>query len=268
MLALLAFFVPVFAAYWWLKGRPRLLLLLVADYLFYAWWDLRVLWVLVAATALNFVCGDRIGRAATPGAKRTWLAAGLVGSLGSLGWFKYHDFFAATLASAAAGLGWHVSPLVSRVLLPVGISYYTFQMLSYTLDIHRGAMRPTRSPLVFAVFASFFPHVVAGPITRARQLVPQLERGATFDFADLEVGARRILAGLVKKFFVADTLAHHLVDPVFAAPSEHTAGMLVLALAGYAAQVYADFSGDQQYATVTKKKKKTPRKKKKFLTVL
>jgi alginate O-acetyltransferase complex protein AlgI len=243
VLAFLAFFVPVFAAYWWLKGRPRLVLLLAADVLFYAWWDLRVLWVLAAVTALNFVCGERIERAAGPGAKRVWLVASLVGSLGALGWFKYHDFFAGALAAAAAGLGWHVSPLVRGVVLPVGISYYTFQMLSYTLDIHRGVMKPTRSPLVFAVFATFFPHIVAGPITRARQLLPQLERGAAFDFEHLEVGARRILAGLVKKFFVADTLARYLVDPVFAAPAQHTAGMLALALAGYAAQVYADFSG-------------------------
>jgi alginate O-acetyltransferase complex protein AlgI len=243
VLAFLAFFAPVFAAYWWLKGRPRLVLLLAADYLFYAWWDLRVLWVLVAVTALHFVCGQRIDRAATPGAKRAWLVVSLAGGLGLLEWFKYHDFFAGTLVAAAAGLGWRIPPLVSGIVLPVGISYYTFQMLSYTFDIHRGVMKPTRSPLVFAVFASFFPHIIAGPITRARQLVPQLERGATFDFEHLEVGARRILIGLVKKVFVADTLAHHLVDPVFAAPAQHTAGMLALALAGYAVQVYADFSG-------------------------
>jgi len=104
-------------------------------------------------------------------------------------------------------------------------------------------MKPTRSLLVFAAYTSFFPHVVAGPVTRARQLIPQLEKGATFDFEHLEVGLRRILMGLFKKIFVADTLAHWLVDPVFAAPSRYSAAMLGLALAGYAVQVYADFSG-------------------------
>jgi alginate O-acetyltransferase complex protein AlgI len=243
VLTFLAFFVPVFVAYWCLKGRARLVLLLAANYAFYAWWDHRLIWVLVVSTALNFLCGQRIDGAATPGAKRWWLALSLTVSLGLLAWFKYHGFFAETLVAAAAGLGWSVSPLVSKVILPLGISYYTLQMLSYTLDIQRGVMKPTRSLLVFAAYASFFPHVVAGPITRARQLVPQLEKGATFDFEHLEAGLRRILLGLFKKLFVADTLAHWLVDPVFAAPARHSAAMLGLALAGYAVQVYADFSG-------------------------
>jgi alginate O-acetyltransferase complex protein AlgI len=242
-LSFLAFIVPVFAAYWWLEGRGRLVLLLAANYLFYAWWDHQLIWVLPVSTALNFLCGRRIDGAATRGVKRAWLAVSLAGSLGLLAWFKYHGFFAETLVAAAGKLGWHVSLLVSRVVLPLGISYYTFQMLSYTLDIHRGVMKPTRSPLVFAVYASFFPHIVAGPITRARQLVPQLEQGAAFDFEHLEVGLRRILLGLFKKLFVADTLGQYLVDPVFAAPAQHSAGVLALALAGYAVQVYADFSG-------------------------
>ena len=242
-LTFLAFFTPVFIAYWSLRGRWRLGLLLAANYAFYAWWDHRLIWVLLASTALNFVCGQRIERAGSPAAKRAWLATSLVVSLGLLAWFKYYGFFADSFAAAAGALGWHVSPVVRRLVLPLGISYYTFQMLSYTLDIGRGVMKPTRSPLVFAAYASFFPHVVAGPITRARDLVPQLERGATFDFQHLEIGLRRILLGLFKKLFVADTLAHYLVDPVFAAPARHSTAMLGLALVGYSIQVYADFSG-------------------------
>jgi len=239
----LLFIVPVFLAYWWLRGRWRLLLLLAANYAFYAWWDRRLVWVLLVSTVINFVCGGRIERSATPRAKRAWLSVSLAASLGLLAWFKYHGFFAESLLAAAGALGWRLSPLAIKVVLPLGISYYTFQMLTYTLDIHRGVMKPTRSLPAFAAYASFFPHVVAGPITRAQQLIPQLEQGARFDFEHLEVGSRRILLGLFKKVFVADTLAQHLVNPVFAAPAQYSAATLGLALAGYAIQVYADFSG-------------------------
>ncbi len=241
--AFLGFVLPVLAAYWWTRGRARLLVLLAANYLFYAWWDLRLIWVLPAATVVNYACGWWIGRAATPAARRAGLVASLVASLGLLGWFKYHGFLADTLVAAAGALGWRVTPVVSRVILPLGISYYTFQMLTYTLDIHRGAMRPTRSFLAFAAYASFFAHVVAGPITRAQQLVPQLEKGAALGPGDVETGLRRFLQGLFKKLFIADTLALHLVDPVFAAPGGYAPGVLALAVVGYAVQVYADFSG-------------------------
>jgi alginate O-acetyltransferase complex protein AlgI len=240
---LLSLFVPVYFAYWGLRGRWRLLLLLAANGAFYLWWDHRLVWVLCASTALNFLCGWGVHRARAAAAKRAWLAASLLGSLGLLAWFKYHGFLAESFVAAAGALGWRVSPVMSAVVLPLGISYYTFQMLSYTMDIHRGVMKPTRSLLVFAVFSSFFAHIIAGPITRARQLIPQLEAGATFDFEHLETGLRRILFGLFKKLFVADTLARHLVDPVFAAPAAYSSPALALALAGYAVQVYADFSG-------------------------
>lgn len=240
---LLGLFVPFYLVYWGLRGRGRLFLLLAANCGFYLWWDHRLAWVMCASTLLNFLCGWGGERASTATAKRVWLAASLTGSLGLLGWFKYHGFLAESFVAAAGALGWQVSPMVSKVVLPLGISYYTFQMLSYTLDIHRGVMRPTRSLLVFAVFSSFFAHIVAGPITRARQLIPQLEGGATFELEDLETGLRRILFGLFKKLFVADTLARYLVDPVFAAPATFPPATLALALAGYAVQVYADFSG-------------------------
>ena len=240
---LLCLFVPFYFAYWGLRGRWRLFLLLAANYAFCLWWDHRLVWVLCASTGLNYLCGRGVARARKAAARRAWLAASLIGSLGLLAWFKYHGFLAESFAAAAGTLGWQVTPVIRKVVLPLGISYYTFQMLSHTLDIHRGVMKPARSLLVFAVFSSFFAHIVAGPITRARQLVPQLEAGATFDLEHLETGLRRILFGLFKKLFVADTLARYVVDPVFAAPAAYSSAALALAMAGYAVQVYADFSG-------------------------
>jgi alginate O-acetyltransferase complex protein AlgI len=237
----LAFLVPVFLAYWGLRGRGRLLVLLLANYTFYAWWDRRLLWALLASTALNYLCGRGIAGSTTGRGRRAYLMASLTGSLALLAYFKYYGFFAGALSRVAGAWGWHLS--WPSLLLPLGISYYTLQMLSYTLDIHRGVLKPTRSPLVFAAFASFFPHIVAGPITRARQLLPQLERGVAFDYTHLEIGSRRFLAGLFKKLFIADTLAHTLVDPVFANPDHYSRGILLLAVVGYAVQIYADFSG-------------------------
>ncbi len=248
---LLAAFVPVLLGYWLLRGRGRLILLLAANYLFYAFWDHRLIWVLLVSTALAYLCGRQISRSGSANGRRAWLAANLVGSLGLLAWFKYHGFFAESLVAAAGAMGWRLSPIVSNVALPLGISYYTFQLLTYSLDIHRGVTNPTRSPLAFAAFASFFPQIVAGPITRAKQLIPQLERDATFDFTHLEIGLRRLLSGLFKKLFVADTLAQHLVDPVFTAPAHYSSVTLGLAVVGYAVQIYADFSGYSSMAIGT-----------------
>ncbi len=241
--AFLGFFVLVFIVYWLLPSRQRVPFLLVANYVFYAWWNWRLIGVLIVSTSLCFVCGLQIERAESRGAKRKWLLVNVVSSLAILGYFKYFNFFSESLEAGLALLGVRLPVLVRDVVMPLGISYYTFQTLSYTLDIYRGQIKATKSVITFATFASFFPHIVAGPITRARELLPQLQKEQRFSVEDLEIGLTRFLRGLFKKMFIADTLGLYLVDPVFANPPHYTPAAHWLAVAGYAVQVYADFSG-------------------------
>jgi alginate O-acetyltransferase complex protein AlgI len=239
----LAFIVCVFFTYWTLPHKWRPAFLLAANCVFYSFWSWRFLGVLFVSTAFTFLCGSRIDKAVSPRGKKSWLIVNLVGSLGILGYFKYFNFFAESFSAFLGAIGLSAPPLLYNIVLPLGLSYYTFQTLSYSLDIYRGQIKPTRSLVNFAAFSSFFPHVVAGPITRARQLLPQLERERPFTYENLEIGLKRILFGLVKKTFVADTLAAFLVDPVFSHPENYSTGAHWLALAGYAVQIYADFSG-------------------------
>src|SRR3972149_12100712 len=178
----------------------------------------------------------------TPGARRTWLAVTLVGNLGVLFVFKYYNFAMDSAADVFLWLG-HDWPIPHHtLLLPVGISFYTFQSFSYTIDVYRGELQPTRSFLKFALFISFFPQLVAGPIVRASTFLPQLESEPRFDDRKAEAGLGRILFGLFRKVCIADVLGVTLVDPVFADPGAQSAGMLLLAMYGYAFQVYYDFS--------------------------
>jgi alginate O-acetyltransferase complex protein AlgI len=239
----LLFMSVVFTIYWWLGKRWQTPFLLAASYGFYAVFNWRFLGVLVLLTLLNFVCGNRIHSTARPGTKRAWLLASLLVSLGVLAYLKYLNFFAESFATLLNTAGFHVSPLTRKIVIPVGVSYYVFQMLTYTLDIYRQQIKPTRSLVTFAAFSSFFAHIVAGPITRARQLIPQLERERRFELASFEAGLTRFLFGFFKKVFIADTLAFYLVDPVFRSPGTFSTGVLWLAAFGYFVQVYADFSG-------------------------
>ena len=239
----LLFMSVVFTVYWWLGKRWQTAFLLVASYGFYALFNWRFLGVLVLLTLLNFICGSRIHAAARPSTRRAWLLVSLVVSLGVLAYLKYLNFFAESFSALLNTAGFHVSVLTRRIVIPVGVSYYVFQMLTYTLDIYRQQIKPTRSLITFAAFSSFFAHIVAGPITRARQLIPQLERERRFELASFEAGLTRFLFGFFKKVFVADTLAFYLVDPVFRSPGTFSTGALWLAALGYFVQVYADFSG-------------------------
>jgi alginate O-acetyltransferase complex protein AlgI len=241
----LGFFVVVYPLYLGLRGsvRAQNVLLVIANFVFYGYWDWRFLPLQLLLTAVNFVCGDRISRSEQTRTKRAWLLLSIAASLMVLGYFKYYNFFTDSLVEAARALGIGISIPTRQIILPLGISYYVLQMLTYTLDVYRGTMKPTRSPLEFAVFTSFFGHIVAGPITRARQFLPQLKKARRFDLLSFEEGLRRILLGLFKKLCIADALAFYLVDPVFASPSSYTQATLWLAMVGYAVQIYADFSG-------------------------
>jgi len=238
-----AFFVAVFTVHWVLPwNRVRKLWLLAASYAFYGAWDWRFLALIFASTSIDFLVGLGLERTVEPGRRRLLLASSLVGNFGILGFFKYYNFFA---GSAAAFTEWLGLPLPLRTLdivLPVGISFYTFQTLSYTIDVYRGRLRTTRSFPDFALFVSFFPQLVAGPIVRAADFLPQLANTRRLGDVGLRTPLVRFLAGYVKKACIADQIAS-VIDPVFAHPAAYGTTSLWLSSLLYSVQIYCDFSG-------------------------
>ena len=239
------FLALVFCLYWALARRPtaRHLLLLGASYAFYAHWDPRFLALIVFSTVLDWTVGRRLARSEARRVRRRWLLASLVGNLGVLGFFKYFDFFSGQAAALLEPLGLAADPLTLDLLLPVGISFYTFQTLSYTIDVYRRELAPEPSLLRFAVFVAFFPQLVAGPIVRARQFLPQLAASPHLGHAALRSGLALIFWGLTKKILLADVLGSELVDPAWAHPERFGSYATALAIVGYAFQIYGDFSG-------------------------
>jgi alginate O-acetyltransferase complex protein AlgI len=239
------FFAVVFAAHWALRGRrARVALLLVASYAFHAAFDARFLVLLGFQTAAAYVCALGLERVGAGARRRAWLVVGLVTGLAPLLVFKYGAFLLESTLALGAWLG--VAPGAERVpalLLPIGISFTTFQALGYVLDVSRGRIRAERDPLELALFVAFFPQLLAGPISRGRELLPQIR--APRSFAE-HVAPRALLAlflvGFLKKACIADRIAP-LADPFFAAPGEHAALSAWLALALYHVQIYCDFSG-------------------------
>ena len=239
-------FLPlVLAAYWTLRRNAglRLLLLLIASYYFYMSWNWMYAGLILGSTVLDFVAAGAMHRATSPRGRRGWLAVSLAGNLGVLFVFKYFNFFAESFAQVFGWAGVDVGRMQHSLLLPVGISFYTFQTLSYTIDVYRGRLEPTRSFLKFALFVSFFPQLVAGPIVRASHFLPQLEQTPRFDDRAAERGLGLILYGLFKKVCLADVLGSVLVDPAFADPSACSSWMLLVAMYAYVFQIYYDFSG-------------------------
>jgi alginate O-acetyltransferase complex protein AlgI len=226
-----------------MRRRYQNVFLVLASWFFYAFWDWRFLGLVILATLSNFWCGAMIGRSGPAARRKAWLILSLIINLGILGYFKYAHFFMDNFVSMANSIGWHVSGVTLRVILPIGISFYVFQSLSYPLDIYGGRLKPTKSLIDFAAFVAFFPKVVAGPIVRAREFLPQLEKERVLRGEDIQDGCIRLLTGFFKKVFIADTLALYLVNPIFADPGAHSTSMLWLATIGYTIQIYADFSG-------------------------
>ena len=242
------FFAVVFSLSWSLPGnRPRKVVLLAASYLFYAGWDWRFLGLIVLSTGVDFVVARVLAAArddTLEGARsrRAWLLASLVVNLGVLATYKYLGFFVDSARAGLDAVGVTVPDPALDLVLPVGISFYTFQTLSYTIDVYRRRLEPVRDLLDFALFVAFFPQLVAGPIVRAAHFLPQLTRRPRL----AEIAGRRylllFLVGFVKKACVADAVAPH-VERVFDAPDAFTAGAIWLAVALYAIQIYCDFSG-------------------------
>jgi alginate O-acetyltransferase complex protein AlgI len=251
-----AIFLPIiFILYWFvlknsLKGQN--LLLLIASYIFYGWWDWRFLSLIVFSSIVDYTVGLKLAKTETSHKRKVLLILSLITNLGLLGFFKYYNFFIDSFVDVVSVFGFHPSPNTLNILLPVGISFYTFQTLSYTIDIYRKQLEPTKDTLSFFAFVSFFPQLVAGPIERASSLLPQFMKSRRFSYKKGSQGIRLILWGLFKKMVIADNAAI-LVNDIFT--NYETQSTLVL-LAGafyFALQIYGDFSGYSDIARGTAK---------------
>src|SRR4051812_21239781 len=209
------FFAILFPLYWALPHRPQNYLLLAASYYFYACWDPRFLALLVLSTAMDYACGLAVDRIEHPGRRKLFVALSMALNLGMLGYFKYFNFFAESLQAALARSGVNVTLAHLELVLPIGISFYTFQSMSYVIDVYRKDIKPTRNFIEFAAFVSFFPHLVAGPIMRPTSLLPQVSHPRKFDFQQFYQGSYLIFWGLTKMVVVADNLSKHIVEPLF-----------------------------------------------------
>ena len=255
-----AIFLPiVFLLYWFVfdrlisKSKHQLMLqnafIVVASYVFYGWWDWRFLLLIAFTSFCSWCSGLLIGKAEVKKKAKMWMWLNIVLNLGILATFKYYDFFATEFAQL-----FHISTngLLLQVILPVGISFYTFQALSYSIDVYRGKIEPTKDIVAFFAFISFFPQLVAGPIERATNLLPQFLKKREFDYDTAVVGMRQILWGLFKKIVIADNCAVY-VDQVFSNYAEQTGSTLLLATFFFAFQLYCDFSGYSEIAIGTAK---------------
>ena len=236
------FFAIVFGVAWSLSDRPRSWrwAMLGASYLFYGWWDWRFVSLIILSSLVNHAAAREIAR--RTGRARDaliWLAVAF--NLGLLGWFKYYGFFVTSVEGALARVGLTTGLPLLDIVLPVGISFFTFQALSYVIDVYRGTIEPV-GRLDFAVYLAFFPQLVAGPIVRASEFLPQLERRRRLDADAASRAAVLICGGLFKKVVVSSALGVWIVDPVFAVPAQHSSAEILFAAYGYAIQIYADFS--------------------------
>lgn len=246
------FLVVVFGLYWMARKNLKLqnILLLVSSFVFYGWWDYRFLFLLCFSISLDFFTGLKIYDTEKPAMKKLWLLISLCINLGFLGLFKYYNFFASGFEHLLGTAGIHINAWTLNVILPVGISFYTFHGVSYILDIYNGKATPTRNFVNYSVFVSFFPLLVAGPIERATHLLPQVENPRKFDYSKAVDGMRQILWGLFKKIVIADNCAS-VVNLIYS-PSGNFGGSTVLVGTFlFAFQVYCDFSGYSDIALGT-----------------
>ncbi|WP_339624085.1 MBOAT family O-acyltransferase [uncultured Winogradskyella sp.] len=238
-------FLPiVFIIYWLLKSnyKNQNILLLVSSYVFYGWWDYRFLSLIVFSSFLDYYVGQKIESAYGDKNKKRWLIVSLCSNLGLLGVFKYYNFFAESFANTMSSIGWEVNALTLNIILPVGISFYTFQTLSYSIDIYRKEIKASKDIVGFFTFVSLFPQLVAGPIERASNLMPQIEGERKLNATLIKTGVFQIFIGLFRKVAIADNLGVY-VDSVYGNYEIHNGSTLLVATVFYAFQIYFDFSG-------------------------
>lgn len=238
----LLFFLVVFALYWAMPWkRPRVWLLVAASFYFYISWNARLAALIGASAVIDYVLGLLIVKSG-PLWKKRLLGLSILWNIGQLIYFKYTNFFLNSFADMLSGLGLHPHLPTLSVILPIGISFYTFEAISYTVDVYQGRIDAERNLLNFVLFITFFPRLIAGPIIRARYFLPQVQRRKGWDWARLELGANYFLLGLIKKLVIADRLAL-FVDPFYQNPERYSSGAAWIAVFAYVIQIYGDFSG-------------------------
>jgi D-alanyl-lipoteichoic acid acyltransferase DltB (MBOAT superfamily) len=251
-----AIFLPiVFILYWFATNRNNKyqnILLLISSYFFYATWDWRFLFLLVFSTLLDFFTGIKMSDATNQSSKKIWFWISISINLGFLGVFKYFNFFATSFAEAFANVGFQVNPWTLKVILPVGISFYTFHGLSYVIDIYKGRIKAEKNFIDYSVFVCFFPLLVAGPIERATHLLPQIKQQRNFNYSKAVDGLRQILWGLFKKIVIADQCAEH-ANLIFNNSGDYSGSTLLLGALFFTFQIYGDFAGYSDIAIGTAK---------------
>lgn len=237
-----AFFLPIiFLFYWFLPHKYRWVLLLVASYYFYMSWNPKYVILIILTTLISYFCGIQINKAKTKNEKKLYLICTLCASLGVLFFFKYFNFTVESISKVMSIFAITPNPVTVKLLLPVGISFYTFQTLAYVIDVYRGDIEPENHLGIYATFISFFPQLVAGPIERASNLLPQIKSQKEFNYDLAMYGARQILWGLFKKIAVADVLAV-FVDNAYNNPAACSGGDAIIAILFFSMQIYCDFS--------------------------
>lgn len=248
-LIFLSIVLPIFFS---LNSKYKKIFLLAASYIFYGYWDWRFTFLLAFSTIVDFYVGAKISSISLVSKKKYFLLISLFSNLGILGFFKYYNFFTDSFQNMANSFGYNLDYLHLNIILPVGISFYTFQTLSYTIDIYRNKLKPTNSFLDFALFVSFFPQLVAGPIERASHLLPQIAKLSNPKREQIKTGFTLITIGMVKKILIGDT-AGRIVDQIFASPNIYDSPELMMGVVLFALQVYNDFSGYSHIARGTAK---------------
>ncbi|MDV7188607.1 MBOAT family O-acyltransferase [Lutibacter sp. TH_r2] len=249
-----AIFLPIiFLLYWFVTNKNLRLqnfLIVIASYLFYGWWDWRFLTLIIFSTIVDYSVGITLSKEKKKTRRKALLLTSILVNLGFLGFFKYYNFFIENFTTVFSLFGNKIQPNSLNIILPVGISFYTFQTLSYSIDVYRNKLEPTKDFIAFSAFVSFFPQLVAGPIERATNLLPQFYKKRTFDYNKSVDGMRQILWGLFKKIVIADTCAEY-VNLIFNNSDDFSGSTLVLGALYFTFQIYGDFSGYSDIAIGT-----------------
>jgi len=249
-----AIFLPiVFLLYWFVANKNlklQNLLIVISSYVFYGWWDWRFLSLILFSTIVDFLVGLMLSKEENETKRKALLWTSILVNLGFLGFFKYYNFFIENFTTAFSFFGNEIQPNSLNIILPVGISFYTFQTLSYSIDVYRKKLEPTKDFIAFSAFVSFFPQLVAGPIERATNLLPQFYKKRTFNYSKAVDGMRQILWGLFKKVVIADTCAES-ANAIFNNSDNFSGSTLVLGALYFTFQIYGDFSGYSDIAIGT-----------------
>ena len=238
----LFFFTIVLAIYYYSNASSRKIVLLVSSYIFYAYWDYRFCGLLLLTTLIDYYSGKFIYLSSDKSLQKKLLLVSLISNLGILGLFKYFNFFVESFDKITGLFGYNLDYLHLNIILPIGISFYTFKSLTYTIDIYRGELKPANTFIDYAIFVSFFPQLLAGPIERAKNLLPQIAKMATPTKEQFRQGFVLITVGMLKKVLIGDTTGR-IVDQIFAQPQYYASAELLMGLLLFSIQIYADFSG-------------------------